>query len=420
MQMLVQTVANLGEDLNYPASDESPRAPQLEQSLDQYLEQSPARRLDVLLLRSSTSPGSASIDAPPPGSAFPDAALMLESFQQTAREPDAMRHLDRLRPHCATALGQRLRSEQRPLHRTSLWLARWNDPARRLRIPLALLAIAALVITLRAVQIELTIPARGTLQPTEQHDLFASSDGIVRSLHVAHGERVGSGQLLVTLEDPALELRASEVAGQLRTAQQQLQTVRAQRLSPATAAQDSLEDLQLATHQQQLLLQIAGLQLQQQIVARQRDQLQIRSPIDGTVVSWEVDRQLRNRPVRRGHRLLSVSEPDGPWRLELWVGDRDIAHVLAHREQLAKSPQEVEFLLATDSRRTYRAVLADVSLVTQQNQQPEVRVTANLPAEQTLVKRAGATVRAKIHCGKRSAAYVWGRSLYDSLRTWWF
>lgn len=423
-EALAEAVIAADEDVDHPVPpDAAPLPPQVEQRLDRYLDQSPARRIKLMVLRDTRAPRalatSEGLSTSVPARAAPIALLLLEDFHHAAHTSLASQQRDRLRPHLTLALGRLLRQESLPLYRLGCWLDRRWQSVRFARTGIAILLGTLLMVAPLIVPVDFTVNARGTLQPARQHDLFASSDAIVRELHVEHGQRVLEGQVLLTLEDPELELLGSEISGQLRTAQQQLQTIRAQRVNPDTSDRSASDDLQLATQQQQLQVQIAGLEQQQQIVAHRRDALIIRSPLAGTVLTWDVQRQLLNRPVARGRRLLTVAQQDGEWQLDLFVPDRDISHVLQTIAAQAEPPV-IDFLIATDASQTFRADLDDVSLVTESGERQAVRVTANLAANQAIERRAGATVVAKIHCGRRSLAYVWGRSLYDRIRTWWF
>ena len=55
---------------------------------------------------------------------------------------------------------------------------------------------------------------------------------------------------------------------------------------------------------------------QLELLDQKKEKLQIRSPIDGRVVTWNVEDRLLDRPVNRGENLLEVADPTrtGSWK----------------------------------------------------------------------------------------------------------
>jgi hypothetical protein len=52
------------------------------------------------------------------------------------------------------------------------------------------------------------------------------------------------------------------------------------------------------------------------MIQKRIDALQIRSPVDGVVATFQVKQNLLDRPVRRGDRLIEITKADGPWQYE--------------------------------------------------------------------------------------------------------
>ena len=69
---------------------------------------------------------------------------------------------------------------------------------------------------------------------------------------------------------------------------------------------------QLAAEQEELRQLLASQQEQLAILRGQREKLTLRSPIDGEVLTWDLEQTLSDRPVQRGQLLLSVGDLDGP------------------------------------------------------------------------------------------------------------
>ena len=131
----------------------------------------------------------------------------------------------------ALALGHAVARERAPLAGLAARLQRWQQSPLRhgagwvtlAALPVGVLMMASLI------SVELRVPARGELQPAVRRDIFAYDDGVVERVLVQHGDQVHEGQLLIELTQSELEYSISQLDGQLRTAQQQLQAVTARR-----------------------------------------------------------------------------------------------------------------------------------------------------------------------------------------------
>ena len=112
----------------------------------------------------------------------------------------------------------------------------------------------------------------------------------------------------------------------------------------------------------------------------QKDELRVKSPLSGQVVSWEVNQTLLARPVQRGQALLTIVDPHGPWILELHVPDRDIGHVLTARQSI-RPELDVSFLLATDPATPYRGKIQSVALGSETDEDRQASVRVNVQVE---------------------------------------
>src|SRR5206468_2938308 len=106
--------------------------------------------------------------------------------------------------------------------------------ARNLPKTVAVLVAALIIATgLAIVPADFTVPARGTLQPAAQRDVFADVDAVVRAVRVAHGARVEAGDVLVELDSTDLAVQLADVLGQRQTAGERLSALNRQRLDAA-------------------------------------------------------------------------------------------------------------------------------------------------------------------------------------------
>ena len=69
-------------------------------------------------------------------------------------------------------------------------------------------------------------------------------------------------------------------------------------------------------------------------------ELDVKSPINGLVVTWDLRNRLIHRPVQRGQVLLRVADPDGPWQLELHMPENRVGHIVAFQHGLYEQSRE--------------------------------------------------------------------------------
>ena len=62
--------------------------------------------------------------------------------------------------------------------------------------------------------------------------------------------------------------------------------------------------------------------------------MNIRSPQDGIITTWEARKNLMGRPVEIGTELLQIAATDGDWILEVEVPDDDMGPILAAQSKL--------------------------------------------------------------------------------------
>ena len=111
---------------------------------------------------------------------------------------------------------------------------------------------------------------------------------------------------------------------------------------------------------------------------------------------------------------MSVAALDGVGRLHLRVIDEDSRHVMQAMRQNANK-LDVTFSIASDPGKRHSAELHEIGTITESwgDVGASVRVEALVDASEMKNARPGATVVAKIHCGKSSIGYVWTRRLWD-------
>ena len=159
--------------------------------------------------------------------------------------------------------------------------------------------------------------------------------------------------------------------------------------------------------------------------------MNIRSPQDGIITTFEAKKNLMGRPVEIGTELLQVAATDGEWILEVEVPDDDMGPILAAKSQLdedIKAGREkpdatlkANFISMTDPDHLYpayvRRIAPSAETITEDDQYKNrhvVKVTIGfseavrkeyMERNKTKEMRPGAEVRARIKCGKTNLAY---------------
>lgn len=418
LEQLTARAMAVGEPLWY--SDSAVDLPEeVERPLQTYLDASHARVLAILPLYGSPSQPDDPL-GPPIG------ALVAEQFQVSPHDEALRDRLTAVAVHAGVALGNAQVYSHQPLARVGRMLARlgWLTEARQLpKTALVLAAVAAAIAALAVIPADFDVEAKGELQPKLRREVFASDDGIVSELLLDHGRSVKAGEPLVVLRKPELDLELRRVAGEIQTVDKKLSAVQAERLNNARAAPDDRRDAhQRTADEEELKEQLKGLNDQRELLTQQRDALVIRSPIAGETLTWNVHELLAARPVERGQALVTVADLEGPWVVELRVPDHRTGHVLAARAE-SQPELDVAFALSAEPGVEYKGKLTDVALSTEVDDVdgPTVLATVTFDRDAVAGLRPGATVLARIHCGRRAVGYVWLHDLYEFVQThWWW
>jgi multidrug efflux pump subunit AcrA (membrane-fusion protein) len=326
----------------------------------------------------------------------------------------------RVAEQSAAALLNALRHEALP----TLPLARLlkpplGQPAFRRSTLMLLVAAAALLLSLLFVPMEFNVYAEGELQPRELQHVFAPFEAEVASIRVKHGDTVTASDLLLELRSPDVDLESQRIQGEFDVTQKRIAVIESSLLEADRAdEQDTLRLNQLAGEREELMQLLASQQEQLALLKEQRKKLAVLSPIDGQVLTWDLEQTLADRPVQRGQLLLSVANLDGPWIAELEIPDDQIGHVL--NSEGAQESMNASFQLATHRGVDYQGVIRRLAARTEPTDDDRAVVRAVMEVDEAAIGdlRPGATIFAKIHCGKRSAAFVLFHDVVETVLNW--
>ena len=172
---------------------------------------------------------------------------------------------------------------------------------------------------------------------------------------------------------------------------------------------------QLAESEQKL----SGLKNQKKIIDDKLADLDVKSPINGEIVTWELETRLKGRPVQKGQSLLKVADPKGEWELALHMPEDRMGFIARAENQAADERHEglpVYYILATDPGKTLKGTVKEIVRSADIREKDEgnvvlIKVKINKDDIHPEDLREGATVTGKVHCGRRSLGYVWFHDL---------
>lgn len=236
-------------------------------------------------------------------------------------------------------------------------------------------------------------PVRCELQPFQRRFVAAPIDAPLDRALVRPGDQVKAGQLLANVSGRELKM---ELAGK----KAELHRIRQEQKG------------ELARHQiaESKLKQLAADRLQSEIdlIEYRLSQLEIRSPIDGIVVSGDWKRS-EGTPVKRGETLFEVAPLDR-FNLQIKISEVDLRQVqegMTVSLRLESMPHEV--IESSIERVHPKAELHDSQNV----------FLADAPlASQTQLLRPGMQGSGSVACGKRALGWNLFHKAYYKLLLW--
>ena len=140
----------------------------------------------------------------------------------------------------------------------------------------------------------------------------------------------------------------------------------------------------------------------------------MRAPIDGVVMTFQLETTLKNRPVQPGQILMEIAQPDGKLQLELNMPEKYMGHIEDYRRVIQKDdpnePLKVKFVMTVDPSNSHLATVTEMHdrAENRGTEETTVEILASIddPDDLPEAASAGMGVSAKIYCGKRSLGYV--------------
>jgi multidrug efflux pump subunit AcrA (membrane-fusion protein) len=330
--------------------------------------------------------------------------------------------------HSATALGNAL--EHNSLFLLPVWRslgkARWVLAARTLpKTILISLAVIGAVIALCVVPANFKIQGKGKLQPVIRRDVSASVEGTVTKVYVEHGATVRKGQLLADLQNTDLDVKITEVEGTLSEVNENLSSIsrhliEIKKSSKSDPRQSTAsEEAKLASEESQAKEKLLSLRAQLKILLSKRERLKITSPIDGQVTTWDVDNLLEGRTVQPGQVLMSISDPNGDWELEVLIPEEHMGYIARAQKEANQHDLKVTYILENDPSHWHEGKVGDVHLAAEVRGEDGNTVLVHVAIDKHDLQELsqGAGVRSNVFCGKRAVGFVWFHDLIEFLHS---
>ena len=260
-------------------------------------------------------------------------------------------------------------------------------------------------------RVDFYVTADGILVPEKIKPVFSKVDGDISRLLVQHGDEVKSGDKLLEMTSREHEIRAKDLESKIRSTKQRLELIQDKIFEPRDDDSRSVQE-----NVEALKAQIQNYREQEVILGQIGNNMTVNSPIDGRVITWDLEQRLKGRAIQRGQELMEVAAVDDKWQLEIELPVNRYGHLV--REMKKTLQPKVSFLLAADtSKRYYGKVVAVESVVSLNSSNEQfIRLTAELDDSELHIEQARTGVTTKIFCGRTSLGYLWLHDIGEFLQ----
>ena len=232
--------------------------------------------------------------------------LVLAGDREVIQSSRLQKFLDASAPSVASALDVVKRSERsrwfRWITRIPIWVAKTKAMLG--------LAFAALLLTLMCCRFPYRIRCNCVVQPMQRRFVVAPFDGLIQETLVKPGDRVTQQQLLANMDGRSIRWDLTSVAAEREQAKKTREVELANRNVPKAM---------LAQYEDQRLL------ARQKTLEFKKSNLEIRSPIEGIVLSGSPEKNNASS-VSTGDLLFEVA-PLYPLKVEVSIPADDVPHV---------------------------------------------------------------------------------------------
>ena len=271
-------------------------------------------------------------------------------------------------------------------------------------LPKTLMVCAGVLLALLVLifwRVDFYVTADGVLVPEEIRPVFSKTDGDVSRLLVQHGSAVKLGDKLLQLTSREHEIRAKDLESKIRSTKQRLEMIQDQMFQ-----QNNDDSRSVQENIEALKAQISNYREQEVILNEIGESMLVTSPLDGQVITWDLEQRLKGRAIQRGQELMEIAAIDDSWQLEIELPVNRYCHLI--REMQGTPQPKVSFLLAADTSKRYYGKIVEVEATASLNSSNEqfIRLTADIEASDLHIEQARTGVTTKIFCGRTGLGYL--------------
>ncbi len=421
---LANAVVKAKEPMTY-SGDSSHLAPQVEKAVEEYVDASHTKTIAVYPLVAHTvdekdydETEHDKLVVPPPFG-----AIIVEQIEEANISEHVMKRVEIVVEHARVAVGNAI--DHNSIFLAPLWQAIGKSKvlvtARMLPKTIVVgLGVLGLIAALIFVPWNFNLHCDGTLEPITRRNIFARESGKIDEVKVRHGDVVKEGDVLLVLSNNELEAEWQKNEGELNEVSEQIFA-----LTEAVHQAKDAERIKVSGQLEQYKERRKTLKIQKSILQTRRDDLTVRSPLDGTVMTFDLLNKLEGRPVQPGQILMEIARPEDGLQLELNMPEKRMGKLVDYRraqdelieknrkeggEDLVGFNMKAKFVMMVDPSKNYDATLREEHNRAENRgtEETTVQIIASIDDPGALPEgtRAGAGVSAKVYCGKRSLGYV--------------
>ncbi len=405
LNKLSTAVCAAGDEVWY-TGDTSNMPPQVEKALQEYIDDSHSKTVAILPLRRPPEDETDREAEPNPVVG----ALIVEQIEETKLAEGFRQRVRVVADHSSTALANAVEHNQlflMPVWRT-IGKASWMVKARTLPKTIAIAAtIGAIILALCLVPWSFELQGKGTLEPVEKREIFARVTGTVSEILKERGN-VKLGDLLMRIDSTDVKNELERLQGE-HDAHVQESNAKVQALNSGQYSE--AERKRLKGEIESLNVQIRALEKQIDLVKKEKvAYLDVKSPLDGEIISWQLREKLEGRPVEKGQVLMTVADLQKDWDLEIRMPEERMGHI---KQAMAELPEgeamKVTYIVATDPGVKHFGTVKEVHRSAEVHGEDGNTVLIRVKINKDDLKeiRPGAGVTAKLYCGSRPIGYVW-------------
>jgi multidrug efflux pump subunit AcrA (membrane-fusion protein) len=379
LNKLATAVVATGEPVWY-TGDTRDMAPQVEEAVQDYVDEAHSKTVAILPLKRPEPPEEDDPKKrPEPQPCI--GALIVEQIEDNRVPASMLPRVDVVCKHSSQALANSL--EHQNLFLMPVWRvignSRWIVSARTLPKTLSITAaIIGVILFLCLWPTNFEVETKGTLEPLERRNIYAPSDGDVQELYVKHADKVTPGQPLVKIHSTNEEVEIIRVTGERQSAISELEGKKRAIAEAQTMRSD--DTYRLDGEKVALQEKIKSLTRQLEVLQKKNTELLVKSPLEGVVVTWDLDYRLKTRPVQHGASLMRIADLKKEWLVELHMPEQRMGFVEEAQKKIYAEQRKQLRNLLLEQRRGQTALVAEKPAVATTDVAADAKPAENGPA----------------------------------------